>query len=78
MDVNLVLSSQGGLTNNVPASLFGLTTIEESTLFRTSASVAVGTVPSYDRSKLVFLALETNGDPADVSVTVRGIIKGKE
>lgn len=78
LDVNLVLSSQGGLTNNVPASLFGLTTIEESTLFRTSASVAVGTVPSYDRSKLVFLALETNGDPADVSVTVRGIIKGKE
>lgn len=78
LDVNLVLSSQGGLTNSVAASLFGLTTIEECTLFRDASSVVVGAAPSYDRSKLVFYALETNGSPADVSVTVRGIVKGKE
>lgn len=78
LDVNIVLASQGGLTNNVPASIFGLTTIEECSLFRDSSSVVVGAWPSYDRSKLVFGALETNGSPADVSVTVRGIVKGKE
>jgi len=78
LDVNIELSSQGGLTNYVAASLFGLQTIEEVYAFRTSASVLVGAAPSYDRTKLVFYALETNGNPADVSVTVRGIIKGKE
>lgn len=78
LDVNIVLSTQGGLTNSVGASLFGLTTIEECSLFRDSSSVVVGAAPSYARNKLVFYALETNGNPADVSVTVRGIVKGKE
>lgn len=78
LDVNIVLSSQGDLTDSVPASIFGLRTIEEVLWFRTSASVAVGAWPSYDRTKLVFGALETNGSPTAVSVTVRGVIKGKE
>lgn len=78
LDVNLVLSSQGGLTNSVGAALFGLTTIEECSLFRDASSVVVGAAPSYARNKLVFYALETNGNPADVTVTVRGIVKGKE
>lgn len=80
LDVTLVLSTQGSITTNtIAASLFGLNTIEEcSALFRTSTSVAVGAWPSYSGSLLVFGALETNGNPADVSVTVRGIVRGKE
>src|SRR5688572_3192765 len=76
IDVNLELSSQGGLTNSIAASLFGLSTIEEASGFRDSSSVAVAAGPSYDRTKLVFYAVETNGNPADVTGTFRGIIKG--
>lgn len=75
-DVTLVLSSQGGLTNSVGADLFGMTKIVDCSLFRDSSSVVVGACPSWDREKLVFYALETDGNPADISATVRGIVKG--
>jgi hypothetical protein len=77
-DVTLVLSSQGGLTNNIPASLFGMTTITSARSFRDSSSVAVYAGPSYDGAYLVFYTAETNGNPADKSATYRGIVVGKE
>ena len=78
LDVTLVLSSQGGLTNYVGKDLFGLQTIEGSEGFRDSSSVSVGTGPSDDKTKLVFYTLETNGSPADKSATYRGIVWGLE
>ena len=75
-DVTIVLSSQGGLTNYVGASLFGMTKIKRAYGFRDSSSVAVGAGPSYDESKLVFYTVETNGNPADKSATYRGIVFG--
>src|SRR5690242_9466245 len=78
VDVTLVLSSQGGLTNYIGASLFGMSSIKESSGFRDSSSVAVATGPSYDGTKLVTYAIETNGNPADKSVTIRGVVRGTE
>lgn len=75
-DVTLVLSSQGGLTNNIPASLFGLTKIKSARSFRDSSSVAVAAGPSYDETLLVFYTVETNGNPADKTATYRGIVVG--
>lgn len=75
-DVTLVLSSQGGLTNNIPASLFGFTKIKSARGFRDSSSVAVAAGPSYDGAYLVFYTVETNGNPADKSGTYRGIVVG--
>lgn len=78
LDVTLVLSSQGGLTNNIPASLFGLSKITSAHGFRDSSSVAVGAGPSYDGAYLVFYTLETDGNPADQTGTFKGIIEGVE
>jgi hypothetical protein len=75
-DVTLVLSSQGGLTNNVPATIFGLSKITSARSFRDSNSVAVAAGPSYDGLYLVFYTIETNGSPADKSATYRGIVVG--
>lgn len=81
-DVTIVLSSQGGLTNNVPASLFGMSRIVSARAFRDSSSVAVGAGPSYDGTTagnyLVFYTLETNGNPADKTATYRGIVVGQD
>lgn len=78
VDATLVLSSQGGLTNNIPASLFGLSKITAAHGFRDSSSVAVGAGPSWDGAYLVFYTLETNGSPADQTGTFRGIVEGVE
>jgi hypothetical protein len=75
-DVTIVLSSQGGLTNNVPASIFGLSKITSARSFRDSSSVAVHAGPSYDGAYLVFYTIETNGTPADKSATYRGVVVG--
>ncbi len=72
----VVTSSQGGLTNNIPATLFGFTKIYEVCSARDSNSVYVGAGPSYDGTLLVLYTLETNGSPADKSVTYRLIVKG--
>ncbi len=81
-DVTLVLSSQGGLTNNIPASLFGLSKIISAYGFRDTSSVAVTFGPNLSSTLngtlLVAYAVETNGSPADVSVTVRGYVRGIE
>lgn len=78
LDVTLVLSSQGGLTNNIPASLFGLASIKSARGFRDSSSVAVTAGPSYDGLYLVFYTVETNGNPADKTATYKGIVVGSE
>lgn len=52
-DVTLVLTGQGGLTNSIAASLFGLTTIVGVRDVRDSNSLLIQAGPSYDRSKLV-------------------------
>lgn len=78
LDVTLALSSQGGLTNFVGRSLFGLRTIEGASLFRDSSSVVVVAGPSWDKTKLVFYTAETNGNPADKTATVRGVVWGLE
>lgn len=78
VNVTLVLSSQGGLTNNIPASLFGLSKITDATNFRTSASVLSVAGPSSDGTLLVFYTINTNGNPADQTATVSGYITGDE
>lgn len=78
LDVTLVLVSQGGLTNNIPAALFGLTKITAARGFRDSSSVAVGAGPSFDGAYLVFYTLETNGSPADQTGTLKGVVEGIE
>lgn len=77
-DVTLVLSSQGGLTNNIPGSLFGLFRITRAYSFRDASSVAVSAGPSFDGTNLVFYTVETNGNPADQTGTFKGIIEGTE
>lgn len=86
-DVTLVLSSQGGLTNNIPAALFGLSTITECFSFRDSSSNVYLAGPSYDGTTtgafLVFYAITSATDatrnaPADITATVRGKVSGIE
>lgn len=82
VDVTLVLSSQGGLTNNIPASLFGLTTITDATSFRDTSSVRYAFGPNLSTTLngtlLVAYTVETNGNPADQTATVRGLVYGIE
>lgn len=76
-EVQLVLTGQGDLTDNIPAALFGMKTIRRTLNFRTTASVAIQSMPSYDGSLLCFCTAETNGNPAtQTGVTVRGIVLG--
>lgn len=80
MDVTLALNTvnSGGLTNTIPASIFGMTRITAARNFRTSASVQVQACPSYDGTLLTFCTAETAGTPADQSTALRGIIEGLE
>ena len=80
--VTLVLTAQGGATNKIPASVLSLTKIEQVSNFITSdnASVYIGAV-AYDGSfvALANLAQATDAnrdDPADVTATIRGVVKG--
>lgn len=74
-DVTLVLSSQGGVTNNVPAALFGMTKIDGARNFRNSSGIKVEAWPNYLGTLLSFAAAGS-GTPADISATVRGIVVG--
>lgn len=79
-DVTLVLSSQGGLTNNIPASLFGIRKITDARGFRDTSSVKKTFGPNLsttlDGTLLVAYATETNGNPADATGTFRGLVEG--
>jgi hypothetical protein len=76
-EVNLVLSSQGGASNTIAASLFGMTKIVQARSFRDSSSNSVIGFPSYDGTKLYFCTAETAGTPADQTATLRGVVVGK-
>lgn len=90
LDVTLTLSSQGGLTNNIPASLFGLRRIIQAYGFRTTASVRAefgpnlnSATPPLNGTLLVAYdntnATDANRDnPADLTGTFRGFIEGYE
>lgn len=87
VDVTLALSTQGGLTNNIPATLFGLTKILGADGFRTTSSVKLDFGPNLTTAlvgTLLVAYAATNStdanrnDPADVTATVRGIVWGYE
>lgn len=81
--VRLTLTGQGGATNRILASVFGMRKIEEATNFVTSdnASIYVA-APSQDGTILLLANLaqatdDNRDDPADVtSVTLVGTVKG--
>ena len=86
-EVTLVLSSQGGLTNNIPASLFGMTRIVDAFGFRDTSSVRTNFGPSLTSTTVgAYLvgyantnATDANrNDPADLTGTFRGYVVGIE
>ena len=82
IEAQVALSSQGGETNNIPASVFGLTYIRECTCFVSSTNKLVLATPSYDGTLLLIFnmaqATDANRvDPADVTFTVRVVVKGR-
>lgn len=87
VNVTLVLSSQGGLTNNIPASLLGLRAVTRAYSGRDSSSKLYPAGPSYDGTTtgtyLVFYDLTNATDanrnaPADITATVRISVEGTE
>lgn len=80
--VTLVLNAMGSATNKVLASVLGFQYIAESGNFVADGDdVIFPTVPSYDGSELYFLVATnatdaTRAAPADVTDTVRGVVKG--
>lgn len=83
-DVTLVLSSQGGLTNNIPCTLFGMARVREvSNASDSAGSLLIIGAPSYDRTKVCIYQMTNATDatrttPVDVSLTIRLIVKGVE
>lgn len=87
INATLVLSSQGGLTNNIPATLFGLRAVTRAYSGRDSSSKFYPAGPSYDGTTtgiyLVFYDMTnatdaTRNSPADITATVRISIEGVE
>lgn len=82
LSVTMVLTGHGGATNTILASVFGLTTIREVTPVQTDDNSAVYLgAPSYDGTKLFLYDLSgatdaTRDAPADITDTVRCIVKG--
>lgn len=56
VDATLVLTGQGGGTNLIAASLFGLTTIDKIEGFRDSNGLAYLAAPSYDGTGILIMA----------------------
>jgi hypothetical protein len=84
VDATLVLVSQGGLTNNIPAALFGMASIKAAS----NAVDSVGSIlypcgPSYNGAYLCVYDMTnatdaTRSTPADVTVTLKVIVTGLE
>jgi hypothetical protein len=74
----IAATSMGGTTNTIPASAFGLASIERCTnAVKSDDSVIRVCAPSYDRSKvLVVAAQETSSAPADVTGTFQLEVAG--
>jgi hypothetical protein len=77
VDATVVLSSQGGATNSMAASLFGLQSIDSvESVVDSSNNVFVG-APSYDRTLLILTSTSASaGAPTDISATVRVVLTG--
>jgi hypothetical protein len=75
--VTLTLTGQGGTTNKIPASLFGMSSIRRAHSFRDSSENILVASPSYDGTFLTLKAAGTNA-PADVTATVKGLVLGIE
>ena len=84
VDATIVLSTQGGLTNSIAASLFGLYRFRRTEPGVDSAgSLIYPTAPSYDRTLLCIYDLTnatdaTRATPADITKTIRVIVAGTE
>lgn len=75
--VTMVLTSMGTVTNNIPASAFGLTTILEcSPLINDGNDLVVVGSPNYDGTLLLLKAAGSNA-PADYTDTFRAIVRGQ-
>jgi hypothetical protein len=82
VDVTLVLSTQGGATNNIPASILGLSLIYEGGIAVSSAELVFLTGPSYAQTLLQVYNIEVStdanrADPVDITGTIRVIVRGK-
>lgn len=76
VDATCVLTGQGGGTNKILASLFGLQNVLSVESVRSSAAIYVG-APSFDATGVLLTALSTDtGTPADVTATVRMVVTG--
>ena len=75
-------TGQGSATNPIPASVFGMTNIEECSMATKSDGDLILAAPSYDGSSLLLYSIvnatdANRGDPADFinttfQITVRG------
>lgn len=87
-DVTLTLTGQGGTTNQIPASLFGMSEIVDVRGARTSADALVVASPDYTGDNILLgpTSLEATGDAetlpigtaADFTGTVRLVVVGYE
>ena len=74
--VTLVLTGQGTTTNTIPASVLSLTKIEQASHFvKSDNTVIYHATPSYDGSVLL-LSVVAADTPADITATIRGVVKG--
>lgn len=82
LQLEIVLSSQGGATNYVAANQLGFQKVLRSSMAQKSDdALALPTAPSYDGTKLFFYnpaqaTDATRDDPADVSGTFRLVVEG--
>lgn len=80
--VTLVLTGQGSTTNKIPASVLGLSVIEQASEFVKSDDTKVYPAsPDYAGANLLLTdptqATDANRAlPADITATLRGVVKG--
>src|SRR5262249_34738727 len=76
-DVTITLTGQGGTTNRILASVFGLLKFTKGGTFvkNDNSAIYVG-VPSIDGSMLLLSPGAAPMVPADVTATIRGVVVG--
>lgn len=75
--VTLVLTGQGGATNLIPASVFGMSKIWSARDAITDGGTLLIACPSYDQANLLLFGLESDA-PVDITDTIRLTVAGKE
>lgn len=78
VDATLTLTGQGGLTNKILTSLFGLVTVKSVRSARKSDSTLILAAPSYDESCVVLGSTNGAGTPTDWTATIRLVVVGYE